>query len=310
MNKETQFWGKIPVPNPIFTSSNSPSESNVSPIIIQEQNVLNKEKNGNTNLGLPTIDSSQTGGEILPKKIDNPNTELQVYRRQNNHQNSKAPYVLPAPAQSQSSSPSPSIPDPSSKPETQKNLSPIVFPDIDSLDLDIPIALRKGVRTFTKHPIARYLSYNRLSPTHRAFTSKTSCLFIPKTIQEAMNHSDWKLAVLEEMRALKKKMEPGRLLICQKKRNLWDANGCSLLSAKQIGVLEKYKARLVAKGFTQTYGIDYQETFSSIAEVNSIRVLISLAANFDWPLHQFDIKKCLSKWRVRGRGVQGATTWV
>src|SRR5664279_5113238 len=56
------------------------------------------------------------------------------------------------------------------------------------------------------------------------------------------------------------------------------------------GEVERYKARLVAKGFTQTYGIDFQETFSPVAKLNTIRVLLSLAANLDWPLHQFDVK--------------------
>ena len=51
-----------------------------------------------------------------------------------------------------------------------------------------------------------------------------------------------------------------------------------------------YKVRLVAKGFTQTYRINYQETFGPIAKLNIVRVLPSLAANLDWWLQQLDIK--------------------
>jgi hypothetical protein len=46
----------------------------------------------------------------------------------------------------------------------------------------------------------------------------------------------------------------------------------------------------VAKGFTQTYGIDYEETCAPVAKMNSIRILLSIATNLDWPLHQFDVK--------------------
>ena len=44
------------------------------------------------------------------------------------------------------------------------------------------------------------------------------------------------------------------------------------------GSVEWYKERLVAKGFTQTYEIDYQETFASVAKLNTIRILLSLVA--------------------------------
>ena len=47
---------------------------------------------------------------------------------------------------------------------------------------------------------------------------------------------------------------------------------------------------MVAKGFTQTYGIDYSETFAPVAKMNTVQVILSLAANFGWELQQFDVK--------------------
>ena len=56
------------------------------------------------------------------------------------------------------------------------------------------------------------------------------------------------------------------------------------------GSINRYKVRLVAKGYTQKYRIDYEDTFVPVAKMNTIRVLISLVANLNWPLRQFDIK--------------------
>ena len=69
--------------------------------------------------------------------------------------------------------------------------------------------------------------------------------------------------------------------------------GCKwifIVTFKDDGNMDRYKARLVAKGFTQSYGIDYQETFAPVAKLNTVRVLLSLAANLDWSLHQLDMK--------------------
>ncbi|KAE8700619.1 Detected protein of unknown function [Hibiscus syriacus] len=56
------------------------------------------------------------------------------------------------------------------------------------------------------------------------------------------------------------------------------------------GSIQRYKARLVAKGFTQTYVIDFTETFAPVAKLNTVRVLLSLAVNYDWKLYQLDVK--------------------
>nr|GEY59656.1 hypothetical protein [Tanacetum cinerariifolium] len=56
------------------------------------------------------------------------------------------------------------------------------------------------------------------------------------------------------------------------------------------GVVHTYKAHLIAKGFTQTYGVDYEETFSSIAYIRAIRILISIVAFYDYEIWQMDVK--------------------
>nr|GFB53968.1 retrotransposon protein, putative, Ty1-copia subclass [Tanacetum cinerariifolium] len=54
------------------------------------------------------------------------------------------------------------------------------------------------------------------------------------------------------------------------------------------GKVHTYKARLVAKGCTQTYGIDYEETFSHMADIRAIRILIAIAAYYDYEIWQMD----------------------
>nr|GEV47187.1 reverse transcriptase domain-containing protein [Tanacetum cinerariifolium] len=56
------------------------------------------------------------------------------------------------------------------------------------------------------------------------------------------------------------------------------------------GAVHTYKARLVANGYTQTLGIDYEETFSPVADVRAIRILIAIAAYYDYEIWQMDVK--------------------
>ncbi|GKE41563.1 putative RNA-directed DNA polymerase [Tanacetum coccineum] len=56
------------------------------------------------------------------------------------------------------------------------------------------------------------------------------------------------------------------------------------------GKVHTYKARLVAKGYTQTYGINYEETFLIVAKIKSIRIMLAIAAFHDYEIWQMDVK--------------------
>ncbi|KAL5580295.1 hypothetical protein UlMin_012737 [Ulmus minor] len=156
-------------------------------------------------------------------------------------------------------------------------------------DMFLPIAVRKDKRTCTQHPISKFVSNHRLSPTFKSFVSQLSTIEIPKNVNEALDNPNWKEAMLEEMRALKRN-KTWEIVDLPKGKKPVGCKWIFTLKYKADGSLERYKARLVARGFTQTYGIDYQETFAPVAKMNSIRILISLATNMNWTLQQLDVK--------------------
>jgi transposase InsO family protein len=141
----------------------------------------------------------------------------------------------------------------------------------------------------SKYPIANHVSSQRLSDPLKAFVYQLSSDHIPTKIEEALNDPKWVQAIKEEMKSLQDN-KTWNLVPLPKEKKIVGCKWVFSIKHKADGSIERYKARLVAKGYTQTYGIDYQETFSPVAKLNTVRVLLSLAANLDWPLHQFDVK--------------------
>jgi hypothetical protein len=114
----------------------------------------------------------------------------------------------------------------------------------------------------------------------------------PRSLIEAYTSPDveyWREAVRSEMDSI----------ISNRTWEITDLPaGCKPVGCKGIfrrkrrpdGTIEKYKARLVAKGFTQKKEEDYFDTYSSVARLPTIRVLLALAAAYKLLVHQMDVK--------------------
>ncbi|PRQ56213.1 putative RNA-directed DNA polymerase [Rosa chinensis] len=141
----------------------------------------------------------------------------------------------------------------------------------------------------SKYPVANYMSTRRLSKSYESFVNQISAVSVPNKVQDALGDPNWRKAMEEELEALQKSNTWQLVPPPQGKK----AVGCRwvfTVKHNADGSVIRYKARLVAKGFTQTYGIDYDETFAPVAKMTTIRVLLSIAASLNWPLRQFDVK--------------------
>lgn len=59
---------------------------------------------------------------------------------------------------------------------------------------------------------------------------------------------------------------------------------------KENGEIDKYKARLVTKGYKQKYGVDYKEIFALVVRLDTVKLVVALAAQSSWPIFQMDVK--------------------
>ena len=96
-------------------------------------------------------------------------------------------------------------------------------------------------------------------------------------MHEALSHPDWKQTTVEEMVAVHSSGTWDLVTLPIGKTPI----GCRWVYIVKIGPngrVDHLKAQLVAKGYTQVYGSDYYDTFSHIAKIVSIRLLLSMAA--------------------------------
>ena len=115
-------------------------------------------------------------------------------------------------------------------------------------------------------------------------------LYTPTSYNEAVSGTDsanWKRAMDEEIESLERnetftvtELPPDKTVV----------GGKWVYTVKGSADNPVYKARYVARGFSQREGIDYSETFSPTARMESVRMLVQIAVQEDWLLHQMDVK--------------------
>lgn len=120
------------------------------------------------------------------------------------------------------------------------------------------------------------------------FLSESCDINEPLNYKEASQQFEWIEAMQKEIKALEDN-NTWELVDLPKGKKPIGCKWVFKVKLKANRELERYKARLVAKGFNQKYGIDYEETFSPVVKMSTVRSPIAIAATENWSLFQLDI---------------------
>ncbi|KAM1086604.1 hypothetical protein ACFX2B_012093 [Malus domestica] len=126
--------------------------------------------------------------------------------------------------------------------------------------------------TATKHPIPSNLNTE----------------FVPTTYIQASKYPHWRTAMQDEFNALQN-TRTWTLVPSDPSYNLVGCKWVFRIKRNPNGSVDRYKTRLVAKGYNQQEGIDYSDTFSPVTKPVTIRLLLTLAVQSNWFLHQLDV---------------------
>ncbi|GJY19713.1 putative RNA-directed DNA polymerase [Tanacetum coccineum] len=167
--------------------------------------------------------------------------------------------------------------------DTQQEVATLVKPN----DISLPIRRRSGR---VSQPPQFYYGFH--IKEDKFSDSTLSKLDDPVNYKEAMaslEAAKWKEAIKSEIQS----MYDNQVWNLVETTLGLNTVGCKWIFKKKTnmdGKVHTYKARLVAKGYTQTYRIDYVETFSPVAKIKSIRIMLVIAAFHDYEIWQMDVK--------------------
>lgn len=132
-------------------------------------------------------------------------------------------------------------------------------------------------RSSTSHPLSSHVSYHHISSSYKSFFCSISSLVEPTYYYQAASNPKWQEVMAIEIAALKANHTWTLTPLPTGKKPI----GCKWvykINYKVDGLVERYKARLVAKGFTQKEGVDYFDTFSPVAKMVFVKVLLAVPA--------------------------------
>jgi hypothetical protein len=111
----------------------------------------------------------------------------------------------------------------------------------------------------------------------------------PTCFEQAVGNPKWDNAMDEDMAVLDPNATWELVALPKDKKPI----GCKWVykvKHNADGYVSRYKAKLVAKGYAQTYGINYEETYSLVAKMIIVRTIIAMTKAKRWSLHQMDVK--------------------
>ncbi|RVX12019.1 Retrovirus-related Pol polyprotein from transposon TNT 1-94 [Vitis vinifera] len=111
----------------------------------------------------------------------------------------------------------------------------------------------------------------------------------PIYFEEAVKSEKWRTTMDVEMEAIKKN-DTWELTDLPKGGKTIGVKWVYKTKFNENGEVEKHKARFVAKGYTQRFGVDYTEVFAPVARMETIRLVVALAAQRGWFIYQLDVK--------------------
>jgi hypothetical protein len=120
----------------------------------------------------------------------------------------------------------------------------------------------------------------------------------PATFAEAEQDECWLQAMREEISSIldNKTWSPEDLPRGHKAIGLkWVYK----LKRKEEGEVVKHKARLVANGYVQRQGVDFEEVFTPVARLESVRMLLAITRHFGWEVHHMDVKSAFPNGMIK-----------